>query len=1009
MGSPTNHWSVQVQTPAALNPTVIIGMGGTGKDVLARTRRLLVERFGALSNVPVVQFVSIDTDDAPPGVPEIFMGQNIAFRHDEKAVLDTTGLGPILGNLAQYEHLAEWFPPDLAGVQDLTSGAKQIRALGRLAFFMGYAGVRDVVTAAVKGVTDRDKARFMLDHYGLNVGSGVDVYIVSSLCGGTGSGMLLDVAYGIRKWFRDNGLVNEVNAYVMLPGAFTGVSDRVKANGYACLKELNHHMGLGRAEGARFKARYSHSPLDAIDEKGPPFDFCYLIGDQNKAVDAARLTDLQEMIAQKLTLEVSSPFARYAKSNRSNLEGVWQVTPRDPFGQPQNYLAFGLASLRFPADRVAQALGARLAGDLVARWRRTSGDAGGSAADFEKVLAKQKWLEISGKTHFADALRALPSGGTFGDELDRWVEKVKENINERTRQYSTDLTDVDQMLWEHHRGMRERTRAAGADTQHWGDLAQALLDNVKRVETETRAGLEKAVAEACDDPARGPRYARWLLDELRGAFERNRETYLGLAKHLASESPKEKDLKQALSRLDPLAETLWLKLTLQMKGKLSAEVETTLKLFHRYHLAQLEDKLREMGGGMFGRLLEAIAAQRTKVEKLEQALATIAGELRSREKDAVAEILALNYAHTIYLFESGDVEAYFSERFADPEVEKAVLAQLSRDVLPAGLVSLPDLSDEEARKPFLDKLVTASRDAFDAGDHPFKLNATTVAERFVAKYPDRKRQEAVLLDLSNHANPFIHLDGKQAAHKFVTTPIQKVVGLADADSAHPPRAVKEVLEALAGACQVGPGQIKPNPDNQALMMVQEFGAFPLRVIKGLEGYKACYLHYVDRHLHITKHQDTFPDLFPPDEAKAAEALRALTLGMALKLVEVDTADGRTMLYRFRDAAGLPDELALGGDEQAGVAALVDHDDARARLLQQADEVGKHTAGPDARRALYDTLVLHARSVEAKLGARHPRYQVQRAVLGDFIRTYLAAGVDASATVPAASPAGEAIK
>ena len=93
------------------------------------------------------------------------------------------------------------------------------------------------------------------------------------------------------------------------------------------------------------------------------------------------------------------------------------MTPRDAFGLPQNYLAFGLASLRFPADRVSLAVGARMATELIARWRRTSGEAGGTQADFEKFLAKQKWVETPTKAHFSDALRAMPDGGTVSDEF----------------------------------------------------------------------------------------------------------------------------------------------------------------------------------------------------------------------------------------------------------------------------------------------------------------------------------------------------------------------------------------------------------------------------------------------------------------------------------------------------------------------------------------------------------------------------------------------------------------
>jgi hypothetical protein len=46
----------------AIKRTIIIGLGGTGRDVLMRIRRFIIDKYGKLSNLPVVSFVHIDTD-----------------------------------------------------------------------------------------------------------------------------------------------------------------------------------------------------------------------------------------------------------------------------------------------------------------------------------------------------------------------------------------------------------------------------------------------------------------------------------------------------------------------------------------------------------------------------------------------------------------------------------------------------------------------------------------------------------------------------------------------------------------------------------------------------------------------------------------------------------------------------------------------------------------------------------------------------------------------------------
>lgn len=45
-----------------INRTICIGLGGTGRDVLMRIRRLIVDRYKDLQNLPVVSFVHVDTD-----------------------------------------------------------------------------------------------------------------------------------------------------------------------------------------------------------------------------------------------------------------------------------------------------------------------------------------------------------------------------------------------------------------------------------------------------------------------------------------------------------------------------------------------------------------------------------------------------------------------------------------------------------------------------------------------------------------------------------------------------------------------------------------------------------------------------------------------------------------------------------------------------------------------------------------------------------------------------------
>jgi hypothetical protein len=45
-----------------MTPTVVIGLGGTGKEILIKVRRMIVESYGSLDSLPIVSFLHIDTE-----------------------------------------------------------------------------------------------------------------------------------------------------------------------------------------------------------------------------------------------------------------------------------------------------------------------------------------------------------------------------------------------------------------------------------------------------------------------------------------------------------------------------------------------------------------------------------------------------------------------------------------------------------------------------------------------------------------------------------------------------------------------------------------------------------------------------------------------------------------------------------------------------------------------------------------------------------------------------------
>jgi len=346
-----------------MTPTVVIGLGGTGKEILIKVRRMIVESYGSLDSLPIVSFLHIDTEqNAKVSEPQVVLKQDISLRPAEQVWAKVEDAKAILNKLSAYEYLAEWFPSQLKGTDSILAGAGQIRALGKFAFTLNYQTIKTSFNNAKARIVGHEK--FMLDRWGVQLDKGVNIFVVCSLSGGTGSGLVLDMAYNLRDWVPPSDLPQS-SAYLVLPGAFSGLGDRVVANAYAALMELNHYS----RSTTRFENQYSANPSDRISSQSSqdvPFNFCYLVGNSNDKVTFPSISSVLEMVAQNIFLDFNSGFSQYKKLVRDNIRKHW-ASP-DPLGYPQNFISFGLSGIQFPVERVLNTCTLRLAGQLISWW-----------------------------------------------------------------------------------------------------------------------------------------------------------------------------------------------------------------------------------------------------------------------------------------------------------------------------------------------------------------------------------------------------------------------------------------------------------------------------------------------------------------------------------------------------------------------------------------------------------------------------------------------------------------
>jgi hypothetical protein len=367
-----------------IRPTIIIGLGGTGGDVLLRIRKRFYERFGRLSDFPIVHYLWLDTDTTEKDILAGEVREYVRFGPTERlmtTIPDTTHYTNHLGEPGN-RHIAPWWYRGLNALGRMTDGAGQIRPYSRLGFFHHYRDIRAAIVRAKGQVHDPSGHKElltspMLRQLGLatevELNASTNVYLVCSIAGGTGSGMLMDMAFLLRDIFP--GAEASLSAWLVFPGHFgSGIlNDKMNANAYALLKELNHY-------------NYGVPTFDVEWEPGlsrsmptPPFDHCYLLDGTNAAglVAGGRAESqatIFEMLAENIFKDFShGDFATEKRSTRANLKQFMDDTydggNRDfPQAFIKRYQSLGLASISVPHARIVTACAQMLAARVVDAW-----------------------------------------------------------------------------------------------------------------------------------------------------------------------------------------------------------------------------------------------------------------------------------------------------------------------------------------------------------------------------------------------------------------------------------------------------------------------------------------------------------------------------------------------------------------------------------------------------------------------------------------------------------------
>jgi hypothetical protein len=320
-------------------PTVVIGLGGTGYGALLKLKKRFVDAYGSIP--PIIRFLSIDTTENAEGTSREDGASEGQLDHNEQYVLQVSNPAGLVNG--SNPHIDEWWPSEIP-TQAIIAGAGQVRGRGRLALFARATEVFGRIRRAVDDVRNiRNAKQMYADQFQVSTRAGVEVHIVGSLAGGTGSGLFLDIAFMARDIIGGDEQSN-FTGVLLLPSLFTRYAGTqlVKPNAYGALKEIEYLSTMKGSFTIDYGAR-------RVEVSRPPFDVIYLIDSINEqGRTVMEQNDLLGLIADGMYVQIGSQIGADSANAVDNIKTQIATAGRVKGRSPQ-YCSFGVASLAMPS------------------------------------------------------------------------------------------------------------------------------------------------------------------------------------------------------------------------------------------------------------------------------------------------------------------------------------------------------------------------------------------------------------------------------------------------------------------------------------------------------------------------------------------------------------------------------------------------------------------------------------------------------------------------------------
>lgn len=1016
-------------------PTLVIGVGGTGLEVIARLRRLVTESYGSLDKLPIVGFLHIDTDQNYELSNPAVAGPPLQASEKYWSRVKLEDAETIAASPDGYSWFHAWLPPELISKPGLLAGeegAGQIRACGRFSFFFNRDRIREKCAEARRRIQGHEQT--MIKDYNLTVQPKLNIFVIGSISGGTGSGMLIDLGYSLREWFRgENGL--EITAIIPSPDAFAGIAAglRIKENGYAALMELNYFSDANTT----YSVLYGPTENSRLEYSRPPYDYIYIVGTQNELV-TLKADTVREMMAQNIFLDLVSDYSPYKRSIRDNtkrLIGGKNDQPinkkAEPVGRsyPLNFLSFGIASIEIPIHPIRNYLSALLAADLYKWWLNSEVLLPNDIqSDIETELKNMKLL---GKDLRAEILLA-PDGRAYKQMIQQWLKKdiPDEILNENRLQCTAQLPNIPPFANETGKILefidgylqpkvdQYRLDHLRDDQMKKGDFIQRMYDNGNQLVNSATVALQEKLYSYLVVRNRGPKFLKVMLEITERTFNTQIEQLEREAEKTREGAEKVglDEYAKAVSEINEFR-TRW---SNTKQNDMNKRCDEAFEGLGKSFQAGLERKSRLIAADVLRRLLVSVSEFKSRLNRWLMRIEQSDAKFRQQ---AIQEANQVNDLELVglKLFQPQELNELYTDFLAITGGRDVLFQQMTEQVLERSnqskfwnqspyattkfhLLDVEKIAEIEYSdfEEVIDKI--ARRFIKEAPPQSRLYSNMNACTRFMRLYPEEQDQQTQIQLLFNTSKPLVRLDRNIPLGRFdyITIPQAGIIG---GENTSDPAAQRQVRILQRYFTQDGGIAPLTERERHKILAVQEVGGFSLRCISGTDILRSSYQKWrgeriraeramlkgqeVDVPIPVHLQKDmVFWDFMPSDPA--VEKLVLIARAFSILRQETNQKIKKDVI-RYRKSSELGEDtvtLAANWEEAVQILELPDCRDDRREVQKQLDEMLEQAETDlqkqELRGRLEAFLAERLRSEFRKIGEDDPRYLQEKTIIQEFI-------------------------